>query len=404
MAKIGPEGEWTTVHSGPFVRLENVQVDPTTGVAITWHKNPGPNNFTESREEKLPNSSLYRFIYYEVKPDGEIEEKSYTIGSNENGLRKSIQFTPLSEPPRSDLMMLAKEEGSSVGFNASYKGDKLVEIEIDHSSFKLPAVLESLYQRQLSVNLKELAQIYKELGLNKTFYPGLLMSIDRKNQEQYFDAEKSKQREKIDGIMEGWPEREKELFIMEVRSIVGGFVSACLKDEFQKSDMDDLSTALTVTVLEELPSDYNLIKSEEFLSRERRLLTGRILFRNVVILLSKHQTLHDNLFDLETSFTFIDDEVIEVEMRDGSTYESTHQGQMRFGETYRYDNYNYSMERAQDGKVTAAVSHIARPDHRSQIRVPQTIDLQEFTRLVTTPDSIGWEKALDVADIEYKRT
>ncbi|MBI2327150.1 hypothetical protein HYU92_02420 [Candidatus Curtissbacteria bacterium] len=393
----GSEADWVRRREGNKTLLETTQVDPTTGVTTTWRKDL--RYFTESRTDQLPNNPLYRYISRRSRPvQGEV---SYSIGFHHGGLHKSINLSEddLGLP---ELEMHVADEAETNHFFATYNGNNLSRIRVHHNSLDLHSTYQEILQHPLRENIQELAQLCRTEGVVAAFNPemGIFHDVVDTTQEAYLQFAKNHRRDKINEAMRNWSDEEKGRAMHDVTIVVEGMTRQALLNFYDREEMTPIISELTELVIAELPFDYY---SKERL--QRSLLINDALKHRVAWILTANRDKHERLSDFTANFHLDQNPegVIQVEIED-SQQEVIHRGQFRLGGKFRYEDYDYQILKAGENSMSASVTGILKREHELHIIVPARIDLQEFSTLIKTAESSGWERALEVADINYSKT
>lgn len=397
----GPGSDWKRRRrEDGVIILENTAVDPTTGVTTTWSKDL--KYFRESRTDRLPNSPLYRYISRIARPGTIPYEPAYVIEELANGLHKEINLEPNTPLLSRGVELYIADETVQDCFFAKYKGNKLHEIRIYHNSMDLISVYQTLIEQPLPENLQALAQLCRIEGVIVAFNPyiGPVHGELSADQKKFLDWMKDEPERKTDESMKAWSEEERVKAKVEVSTMVRGTVVEHLKNNYSQEEIVVVSAGLEDQVLGDLPFDYSTKRSP----LERIKIIVDSLVSNVAMLLTSNRFKYEELGNFAIDFYFDqnDRDEVGVEVED-LEQEVIHRGRLRFGEQYRYQEHDYGIFRDSKDRVIATVIGILRPRPKLQISVPAEIDLQEFVRVIRLPESVGWEKALDVANIEYKK-
>lgn len=396
----GPSADWVRKRKGDRVKVEVVQVDPNTGVTTIWAKHL--KYFRESRIDQLPHSGLYRCISRSAKPGTIPEQPSYAIEAHHSGIHKHIALERAADGLGLGLKLHIIDESEPNHFFVNYQVDHLRSIGIHHNSMDLDAIYQSLKARPLGANLLELGEFYRNTGAVATFNPSMGVvgpELDG-DQRLYLDWAQSETRWKRDKIMKNWTDEERARVIIEVGTIVKGAVTQHLGQDFQQPDLETLTSGLMDAVLVDLPFDFDTKEG----TLDRLAVIADLVVRNTAMLVTANRQKYAYLSDFTANLYFSppNREEIGIEIEDFE-YEPIHRDSLRFGERYRYEDYDYLVTRDNSGRVTTRIVRILGRTTPLQVTVREEIDLEALTKLLTTPESIGWEKALRVADIELQK-
>lgn len=392
----GPRSNWRRQRRSDRIVMECTQIDSVTGATTIWGKDL--KNFRESRTDRLPNSPLYRYVSRQVELGNALQEPSYVIAKHADRLHKELTLEPVTALPSWKVLLQIADESVSDFFFASYKGGNLYEVRVHHNSTDLMVAYQANLQQPLPNNLKALAQLCRIEGAVATFFPEMGPVHDEPNagQREYLDWAKDEPKRKTDEIMRAWSEDEKTRAKREVTTIVSYTVVEHLKNECSLEEIGIVSAGLVDKVIGDLPFDFNSLED----TYQRVELIADSLVSNVAMLLTSNRDKYESLSDFTTYFYFNQDDdrdVVNVVVED-SEFEVIHRGSLRFGEQYRYQEHDYTIQKDSKAGVIATVAGILRPNPKLQILIPGGIDLDEFVRLIRLPVTVGWEQALEVAD------
>lgn len=393
-----PRSDWKRQRKADRIRLECTQEDPLTGVTTVWCKDL--RFFRESRTDRLPNNPLYRYVSRRVEPDALPKEPDYVIESHTDGLHKEVSLEPDVALSSWRIMLQIADESARDFFIATYKGKGLHQIRVHHNSTDLMVAYQANTEQPLPQNLKALAELCRIEGAVAVFTPeiGPLHDEPDTTQKQYLDYAKDLPEIKAAEVMKAWSEEEKTQAKLEVEVVVGGAMGEHLKNDYGQEEIDTITARLIDTVTGDLPFDFNT-KEDIY---QRMEIIADLLVSNVAMLLTSNRDKYESLSDFTANFYFDqeDKDMVSVVIED-SDFEVIHRGHLRFCEQYRYQEHDYGIYRDSQNRVIAEVSGILRPKPKLQIAVPEEIDLERFVKYIRLPDAIGWERALEVADIDY---
>lgn len=396
-----PGSDWERRRIGDRIKLEITQQNPLTGATTTWSKDL--KDYRESRMDKISGSSWERYISRRVRPGKTPENPAYVIEKHDNGQHRSMRLQPSSGLLPWKVELYAADEPGQELFFATYNGSDLYEMRIRHKSINQMSVFQSQEEQSLPDNLRALAQICRREGAVSAFNPEMGPVHDELNADQkdYLDWVKDESKREADKSMKAWSKSERKRAMFEVIAVVSGTVNEHLRGDYSQEEIDTLAVGLMNKIISDLPFDFNT-KADD---RQRIEEINDSLVINTAQLLASNICKYEELGDSSISFYFGQDNKNEVGLviADADGIDIFQRGSLRFGGKYRYQEHDYGISKDPEGKIIAIVAAILRPNPKSRFMVPEQIDLQEFVRHIRVPESVGWEKALDLVDFGISR-
>lgn len=378
-------------------------VDPTTGVVTEWEKKIGEVGTRLVRIDRFPSGPL-RMVTYSEYSFGEgstFSKREHAVSYVANDIEREIRLCQESDSTDLRLIMFLNRQGAFLFFDAQYTAEGVLK---DFSlSFRPKSSSEMLSDlplfekinhfegRSLEENLKELRQIFFMRG-EAAFWVGA--DLDEK------DAQADNY--KLDSLREEigkWPADMIEKMSKNVSAVIGITIMKYLRDSLSDEQIATMLSALTPQVVEMLLIDSGKPRDTGEMPVTQSL---HIL---VASLLGWYYEKLEEVGGMEVRFATSEEDPqrFSLSVRESLRDRSLAEALVVLGEAYPFEEYSYVVEKEGDQQIQLARRSVLTPNLQDRITFPAFLD-PRVINFLTTEENVGWERAIELAEITYVRS
>lgn len=403
----GPESEF---HFDPEKKRFTTTplVDPITGVVTEWEKKIGEVETRLVRIDRFPHGPrrIVTHSEYSLGKGSTFSNREYAVSYVAGDIEREIRLCQESnladlslsldilDGQEAFLFFYAQytAEGVLKDFSLSFMPKSSSEMFSDLPLFEK---INSFEGRSLEENLKELAQIFKMRG------EGVLWQSTDSDEEGIQEAQKVQSYLSQKKLSEWPPDMVREVNSL-ILPVVGITLISHLRSEYLKGNLSDeqikiLIAALTPQVLECVFDDF------ERSHKRDESLVRKALSRVVAELLAWY---YENLkltgaIEIKFDSKNEDDQqfYVSVFAWQEERNKPLTEDQVVLGEVYDFEEYAYIIEKTEN-KMRVLRRNRLDPSRQDKFIFPVSIPPEVFEAL-TTEESAGWEKVLELVGMDY---
>ena len=394
----GPRAEWQIPdRNTPWIRTINT-VDPLTGVPTEWRQDLSL--FSKRRIDTLPKTGFRRIITYTkpslkfpIRPSARpfSDRIEYCIEETVGSIcyRASLEDPVDLEP---EFRLGIDDSQENCWYQAFYRPKTLAEVNFFQSSIIGTSELKVKDRLPVKESLNGLLDLVKVHG-EVAFVPDARFS--NHPQGEIFEDARNVSLNDLNEKTISWTPEEKR----EVADRVAGLLKQLLQELLpnEKSDGHEMSIMfkwLYLEIMRTLPRDFETLveKAQKVAFKEEftfAVSNSLLLYENSLADFTDYvvELTFGSLMDpVDVKFT---------NLMDGPLYAT----KLQDDEMQSFDIYNFSVSRGE--RVMVVFQRLVRPHHRFVLTIPKVVNIDDFRKIASTADSIGWEEAKEVAWAKY---
>lgn len=385
----------------PHIRTFTI-TDSISGVITEWIQNS--KNYVTRRIDRIPGSTLKRSIR-QVKRPMDDPLRNLVPPRLSSILNEGTTFSLLetvgdtqyragtSELLGSEFILRVYDSSEGVDYSANYKAGTLQSVEFWQSRIEGRESIEDkdeLPDRQLVGDLLSLIKAHGEA----VFVPAARFD-SKLDPQKYIPYEKDELMKMFQDKTQSWTDQKREEVVAGVAVLLKRALQALLHSDANTTEGSIMFQWLFRHTLNHIPISFETNSNEEIEDFYKA-------FRSSVIFsLVGYETALEAVGEYKAEFSFGEPaKAIEVKFVDQNG-NILHTTQIKDQEE-QFDIYRYAARRSEQ-TVLVAFQRLVKPLLRLEYEVPTQVDVGEFVRLASTPESTGWEKAKDLGWPQYRK-
>lgn len=382
---------WNQVES----KFKGEVIDPATGIRTYWEQELHEykeNGVVDAFMGKTKRSDEFldgvpKRVIIETRYPGNFRLRyitAYSIYYAENDVSKSITFRRFQEVDDESIqfeMGIRTSDPMYSGADYSPNGElKCIRLNLSASRSDMPDFSSMPFQDKLM----EMGQIFKYRGEIALVAPKS-MDEEGENLREALEVSKDILKEEINEKIKKWPKEIRDEAIDRVTEIIGTLIEQQFGEDFSEEEKEEMLVILSMRVLRMMPVNFDLLSRHD-----KKLSMGQVISEAVVDILEDYYREMNIKGNFMAEFIFNPDDKDKLQLSIDDLKE-----EFQLGKQYVYDKYSFTITRI-NGRVNLNVEDIMRPQSNRNFEFPEIVDLNGVYNFVSTVNSSGWERAIDL--------